>query len=259
MPPRGRNSDVVRLVGGARGRVAMRTELVAALRLRPTVPGSAGSPTARGPRDRRARHGRAAHAGAAARRGAAHGRGVRRRGRARRCRSCSPTALASAPPPDDRRRRARWRTPRRSGASGRARCRTTGEWAEAVRALADHAQGADLRARPAASSPRPPRRCPSSSAAPRNWDYRYCWLRDATLTLLALMDAGYYDEASAWRDWLLRAAAGQPAQLQIMYGVAGERRLPECELPGCPATRARGRCASATPRTASCSSTSSAR
>jgi GH15 family glucan-1,4-alpha-glucosidase len=64
----------------------------------------------------------------------------------------------------------------------------------------------------------------------RNWDYRYCWLRDATLTLLALIRAGYADEASAWRDWLLRAIAGSPEDLQIMYGVAGERRLTEMEL-----------------------------
>ncbi len=61
----------------------------------------------------------------------------------------------------------------------------------------------------------------------RNWDYRYCWLRDATMTLLALIDAGYVEEASEWRAWLLRAAAGDPADIQIMYGVAGERRLPE--------------------------------
>ena len=64
----------------------------------------------------------------------------------------------------------------------------------------------------------------------RNWDYRYCWLRDATLTLLALIRAGYVDEAGAWRDWLLRAIAGSPEDLQIMYGVAGERRLTEVEL-----------------------------
>ena len=61
----------------------------------------------------------------------------------------------------------------------------------------------------------------------RNWDYRYCWLRDATLTLLALTFGGYTEEALAWRDWLIRAAAGDPADLQIMYGVAGERRLTE--------------------------------
>ena len=65
----------------------------------------------------------------------------------------------------------------------------------------------------------------------RNWDYRYCWLRDATLTLLALIRAGYTEEAGAWRDWLLRAIAGSPEDLQIMYGVAGERRLTEFELP----------------------------
>jgi len=64
----------------------------------------------------------------------------------------------------------------------------------------------------------------------RNWDYRYCWLRDATLALYALMLGGYTGEAAAWRDWLLRAVAGDPADLQIMYGLAGERRLPEFEV-----------------------------
>ena len=61
----------------------------------------------------------------------------------------------------------------------------------------------------------------------RNWDYRYCWLRDATFTLLAFMQLGYYEEARAWRDWLIRAVAGSPSQVQIMYGVGGERWLPE--------------------------------
>ncbi|WP_435864704.1 glycoside hydrolase family 15 protein [Streptomyces sparsogenes] len=64
----------------------------------------------------------------------------------------------------------------------------------------------------------------------RNWDYRYCWLRDSTLTLSALLLAGYREEAAAWRDWLLRAIAGDPAELQIMYGLAGERRIHEHEL-----------------------------
>ena len=64
----------------------------------------------------------------------------------------------------------------------------------------------------------------------RNWDYRLCWLRDATFTLYSLMSAGYTDEAREWRQWLLRAAAGDPSQLQILYGIAGERRLPEVEL-----------------------------
>jgi GH15 family glucan-1,4-alpha-glucosidase len=76
---------------------------------------------------------------------------------------------------------------------------------------------------------------PEQLGGTRNWDYRYCWLRDATFTLLALMNAGFYDEARAWRDWLLRAVAGSPEQLQIMYGLGGERRLAEWEvdwLPG---------------------------
>jgi GH15 family glucan-1,4-alpha-glucosidase len=72
---------------------------------------------------------------------------------------------------------------------------------------------------------------PEALGGVRNWDYRYCWLRDATLTLLALVRSGYVEEAGAWRDWLLRAAAGKPEDLQIMYGVAGERRLTELELP----------------------------
>jgi GH15 family glucan-1,4-alpha-glucosidase len=72
---------------------------------------------------------------------------------------------------------------------------------------------------------------PEALGGVRNWDYRYCWLRDATLTLLAFIRAGYVEEAGAWRDWLLRAIAGDPDDLQIMYGVAGERRLLEFELP----------------------------
>jgi GH15 family glucan-1,4-alpha-glucosidase len=75
---------------------------------------------------------------------------------------------------------------------------------------------------------------PEQIGGTRNWDYRFCWLRDATLTLLALMDSGYYDEAAAWRDWLLRAVAGSPQQVQIMYGIAGERRLTEWEVPWLP-------------------------
>ena len=75
---------------------------------------------------------------------------------------------------------------------------------------------------------------PEHIGGSRNWDYRFCWLRDATLTLLALMNAGYLEEARAWREWLLRAAAGKPSQLQIMYGIAGERRLTEWEVPWLP-------------------------
>jgi len=71
---------------------------------------------------------------------------------------------------------------------------------------------------------------PERLGGERNWDYRYCWLRDATSSLLALMNAGYFEEACAWRDWLLRAAAGSPDQVQIMYGIRGERQLIEWEV-----------------------------
>lgn len=71
---------------------------------------------------------------------------------------------------------------------------------------------------------------PEQLGGPRNWDYRFCWVRDATLTLYALLTSGFLEEAGAWRDWLLRAVAGAPDQLQIMYGIAGERRLTEYEL-----------------------------
>jgi GH15 family glucan-1,4-alpha-glucosidase len=72
---------------------------------------------------------------------------------------------------------------------------------------------------------------PEQIGGVRNWDYRYCWLRDATFALDALLESGFDDEARAWRSWLLRAVAGDPDDLQIMYGPAGERRLPERELP----------------------------
>jgi GH15 family glucan-1,4-alpha-glucosidase len=114
------------------------------------------------------------------------------------------------------------------------RCAYGGEWREAVvrslitlKALIYQPTGGIVAA--------PTTSLPEHLGGARNWDYRYCWLRDATFTLLALMDAGYFDEASAWREWLLRALAGRPAQAQIMYGVAGERRLAEWEakwLPG---------------------------
>jgi GH15 family glucan-1,4-alpha-glucosidase len=71
---------------------------------------------------------------------------------------------------------------------------------------------------------------PEEIGGMRNWDYRYCWLRDATFTLFALMNSGYIEEARSWREWLLRAIAGSPAQMQTMYGVSGERRLMEFEL-----------------------------
>jgi GH15 family glucan-1,4-alpha-glucosidase len=114
-----------------------------------------------------------------------------------------------------------------------ARSESHGEWSDAVtrslitlKALT-YAPTGGIVAAPTTS-------VPEQLGGTRNWDYRFCWLRDATLTLLALMNAGYYDEARAWRDWLLRAAAGAPSQLQIMYGLAGERRLTEHDVPWLP-------------------------
>jgi GH15 family glucan-1,4-alpha-glucosidase len=100
---------------------------------------------------------------------------------------------------------------------------------------------------------------PEAIGGVRNWDYRFCWMRDASLTIDAFMIGGYMDEARAFRDWALRATAGDPAEMQIMYDITGARRLTEFELPGCPATRARDRSAWATRRPGNSSSTSTAR
>jgi GH15 family glucan-1,4-alpha-glucosidase len=100
---------------------------------------------------------------------------------------------------------------------------------------------------------------PEQLGGVRNWDYRFCWLRDATIILQALLYSGFEGEAAAWRKWLLRAIAGDPAQMQIMYGVAGERRLEEYVadwLPGYDGNPVR---TSATPPPSSSSSTSTAR
>ena len=75
---------------------------------------------------------------------------------------------------------------------------------------------------------------PEEIGGPRNWDYRYCWLRDATLTLFALMNGGYVEEAKRWRQWLLRTIGGDPSHIQIMYGIGGEQRIPEFEIPQLP-------------------------
>ena len=72
---------------------------------------------------------------------------------------------------------------------------------------------------------------PEEIGGGRNWDYRYCWLRDATFTLMALMNGGYIEEAKRWRQWLLRSIGGDPSQIQIMYGIGGDQRIPESEIP----------------------------
>jgi len=112
-------------------------------------------------------------------------------------------------------------------------CRDTGKWSPIVRrslitlkALTYSLTGG-IAAAPTTS-------LPEQLGGSRNWDYRYCWLRDATFTLLSLMNGGFYESARNWRLWLLRAVAGSPQQLQIMYGIEGERRLTELELPWLP-------------------------
>lgn len=110
-----------------------------------------------------------------------------------------------------------------------ARCCYKGRWMEAV--LRSHITLKALTYAPTGGIvAAPTTSLPEWIGGPRNWDYRYCWLRDATFTLMSLMEAGYYEEARAWRDWLLRAVAGSPSQIQIMYGLAGERRLTEWEI-----------------------------
>lgn len=114
------------------------------------------------------------------------------------------------------------------------RCTYKGPWRESVerslitlKALTYRPTGGIIAA--------PTTSLPEQLGGKRNWDYRYCWLRDATLTLLMLMDCGYYDEAADWQNWLVRAVAGSPDQVQIMYGLAGERQLTEWDvgwLPG---------------------------
>ena len=111
-----------------------------------------------------------------------------------------------------------------------SRCSSCGPWSDVVKRsmltlkALNYEQTGGIVAAPTTS-------LPERVGGARNWDYRYCWLRDAAFTLLAFMNLGYYDEARAWRDWLLRAVAGSPEQMQILYGVTGAKQLPERELP----------------------------
>jgi Glycosyl hydrolases family 15 len=127
----------------------------------------------------------------------------------------------------------RYRRRNRSGTIGRPAAATTGAWREPVqRSLLtlkapSYVESGGIVAAPTTS-------LPEQLGGPRNWDYRYCWLRDATLTLMALMSAGYREGAQAWRAWLQHSVAGSPHQLQIMYGLSGERQLLEWEVPWLP-------------------------
>jgi GH15 family glucan-1,4-alpha-glucosidase len=233
MPLRGTNSDVVRLVRGDRGRVAMRTELVLRFDYGRTVPWVSRLPggTFRAiagpdmvvlhtPVDLRGEDLKTVAtfdvtAGTTIPLVLTHG----------------PSHL---PPPDAIDAEASLVATESYWTGWTSRCQSQGEWSDAVtrslitlKALTFTPTGGIVAA--------PTTSLPEQLGGTRNWDYRFCWLRDATLTLFALMNAGYFDEAQAWRDWLLRAAAGSPSQLQIMYGIAGERRLTEYEvrwLPG---------------------------
>jgi GH15 family glucan-1,4-alpha-glucosidase len=232
MPLRGRNSDVVRLVRGERGRVAMRTELVLRFDYGRTVPWVNRLPDGTfraiaGP-DMVVMHTpvdlRGADLKTVATFEVTAGTTV-------------PLVLTHGPshldPPEVIDAEAALDATEKYWTDWTSRCQSKGQWADAVtrslitlKALTYTPTGGIVAA--------PTTSLPEQLGGPRNWDYRFCWLRDATLTLLALMNAGYYDEAQAWRDWLLRAAAGSPWQLQIMYGLAGEHRLPEFEIPWLP-------------------------
>jgi GH15 family glucan-1,4-alpha-glucosidase len=233
MPPRGNNSDVVRLVRGDRGRVEMHTELILRFDYGRTVPWVNRLPdgtfraiagpdmvTLQTPVELRGRDLTTVAeftvgSGDTVPFVLTHGPSHR------------PPPRAITPQSALDRTERFWR-------DWIEKNQSNSEWAEAVarslitlKALTYAPTGGIVAA--------PTMSLPEQLGGVRNWDYRYCWLRDATLTLLALMNAGYQDEAKAWRDWLLRAAAGAPAQLQIMYGLAGERRLTEFEvtwLPG---------------------------
>jgi GH15 family glucan-1,4-alpha-glucosidase len=229
MPLRDRQSDVIRLVVGERGAVAMRVELVIRFGFGAIVPwvtrlDDGGLRAIAGP-DMLVLHTPVA----------LHGEGLKTVGefvitaghRLPFILSYAPSHLEPPVPPNPAAALAA--TEKFWGEWG-SRCHAGDFWPEAItrslltlKALTYAPTGGIIAA--------PTTSLPEQFGGPRNWDYRYCWLRDATLTLLALMNAGYYEEAHAWREWLLRAVAGSPDQMQIMYGIAGERRLTEWELP----------------------------
>lgn len=233
MPPRGLNSDIVRIVRGERGRVRLRTELVLRFDYGRTVPWVSrledGTLRAIAGPDMVVLHTTAP----------IHGEGLRTVAEfdvnAGESMSFVLTHGAShLPPPQAADPEAALEGTEAFWREWIAHRQDGGAWdAEVKRSLLTlkaltYAPTGGIVAAPTTS-------LPEQIGGVRNWDYRYCWVRDATLTLLALMNAGYFDEAKAWRDWLLRAAAGAPDQMQIMYGVAGERRLLEYEvnwLPG---------------------------
>jgi len=233
MPPRGEASDLIRVVVGERGEVSMHTELVIRFGYGATVPwvthvAEHSWQAVAGP-DRVTLHTRAPMRGKdltqvadfVVREGETHSFAL----------IYSSSHLPRPPSPNvDHALTETLRFWREWVARGKTPARWSKEVTRSLvtlRALI-YAPTGGIVAAPTTS-------LPEQLGGTRNWDYRFCWLRDATLTLLTFMNAGYFDEADAWRHWLLRAIAGSPDQAQIMYGVAGERRLTEWEaswLPG---------------------------
>jgi GH15 family glucan-1,4-alpha-glucosidase len=232
MPLRGTASDLVRTVVGRRGRVRMRSELIIRFDYGSTVPWVTrlddGTLRAIAGPDMLLLHTDVR----------VHGEGLTtvgefEVGEGERASFVLTYAPSHLPPPKPVDPEAALADTEAFWTRWAARCTYRGEWRDAVmrslltlKALTYRPTGGVVAA--------PTTSLPERLGSTRNWDYRYCWLRDATLTLLALMDAGYYDEAGAWRDWLLRAASGSPEQLQIMYGLAGERHLREWTVPWLP-------------------------
>jgi GH15 family glucan-1,4-alpha-glucosidase len=231
MPPRGEDPDVVRIVEGLRGRVEIQSELIIRFGYGDVVPWV-----------RRIDGARIAIAGpdALCFRTAAETRGENFRtlsdavlGPGDRVPFALTWFPSHRPPPREIEPEVALQETETYWREWCAACTYEGDWEEdVVRSLIVlkaliYAPTGGIVAAPTTS-------LPEWIGGVRNWDYRYCWLRDATLTLLSFLNAGFVEEAGAWRDWLLRAVAGDPADLQIMYGVAGERRLTELELPWLP-------------------------
>ncbi len=234
MPPRQGNSAVVRLVRGERGQVAMRTELIIRFGYGSLIPWVSRQPDhslrAVGGPDQVVLRTPAV----------VHGQDLKTIGtftvRAGETvpltLTYAPSHLPAPPPLDVNDAEAQTEQFWRQWA-GRARIEKGERRGAVIRSLITlkaltHCPTGGIVAAPTTS-------LPETLGGIRNWDYRFCWLRDATLCLLALMNAGYYEEAGAWRDWLLRAVAGVPPQAQIIYGIGGERRLTEWQvdwLPG---------------------------
>ena len=228
MPPRGRAADVVRVVEGVSGRVPMRSELRLRFDYGSIVPwvehGDGGLAAIAGPDAAWLSTPVAPHAEAGASRAEfAVSAGER-----------FPFVLTYAPShepaPDAVDGLLAVEATERFWAEWIGDCTYAGQWQEPVRRSLVTLKGltyAPTGGIVAAATTS----LPEEVGGSRNWDYRYCWLRDATFTLQALLGSGFVAEARAWREWLLRAVAGAPADLQIMYSLDGARRLPEYELP----------------------------